>query len=58
MKAANMDKVAKAIKKNRVIGIRGQYDEFLTDLFIEDLCGILAADNKKFDKKKFLELLK
>lgn len=49
--------IAKAIKENTQVPQHG-YSIINAEWFIEALCNILKADNKNFDKAKFMEAVK
>ncbi len=55
MKSSLYPKIAQAVRENTIPGMRGLIEG---DTFIEALADILAADNKRFDKAKFLEMCK
>ena len=52
MKASIYSKIAEAVRDNKTILFP---DKYLYRQLIDDIANILAADNPKFNKEKFLE---
>lgn len=55
MKARHYEQLAKAIRENIVPIKNDVYLSYRVNQFLDDLCAILADENPKFNKNKFLE---